>query len=134
MNPEPRAQFTFFRSYHEAISTLKPRARLACYDAVARYALDGVTPELQGPAATVFILMKPVLDKGRARAEAGALGGSRPKANGRQTASDKEKERDIHSHKEWKKESGASGTVIPSTEELIRQRREEWARVLDGLG
>ncbi len=140
MNLEPRTQFTFFRSYYEAISTLKPRARLACYDAVARYALDGETPELQGSAATVFILIKPILDKGRARAEAGALGGSKTKANGKQTASDKEKEkeRNIHSHKEWEKEGGAfrhkpPAPYISSDEELLRQRRAEWKQVLDEL-
>ena len=85
-----RGQFTFYRSYYEAIRCLPKKERLAAYEAIASYALDGFEPTLQGVAQTAFILIRPTLDTGRKRAQSGSKGG----ANSKQTASEKEIEKE----------------------------------------
>lgn len=72
-----RAQFTFYRSYWEAIQNLPKKDRLIAYEAVTDYALNGTPPQLKGAAATAFILIKPTLDTARKRATAGKRGGSK---------------------------------------------------------
>ncbi len=66
-----RGQFTFYRSFYEALKHLPARARLAAYEAIIAYALDGVEPELTGTAATAFVLIRPVLDSARRKASGG---------------------------------------------------------------
>lgn len=63
-----RGQFTFYRSFFVAISRIRKKsARADIYDAVCRYALDGILPDMDkledGPAI-VFDLIRPVLDAG----------------------------------------------------------------------
>lgn len=84
---DERSQFTFYRSYWEAIQMLPKKERLAVYEAISAYALNGSAPALSGAAATVFILVKPTLDTGRRKAEIGKKGGSKAKANGKQDGS-----------------------------------------------
>lgn len=72
-----RSQFTFYRSYWEAIENLPKKDRLLAYEAVADYALNGTEPQLKGTAATAFILIRPTLDTARKRAKAGKQGGSK---------------------------------------------------------
>lgn len=86
-NETDRGQFTFYRSYFDALRTLSKKDRLAAYEAIAAYALDGTEPVLTGPAATAFILIRPTLDTGRKRAKSGKQGGSKTEANGEQTES-----------------------------------------------
>ena len=81
-----RDQFTFYRSFYEALRTLPKSARLAAYEGITAYALDGEAPELHGAAATAFLLVKPVLDSARAKAKAGKLGADALQANRRQRA------------------------------------------------
>lgn len=76
-NAMERAQFTFYRSYWEALQTLPKKDRLQAYEAITDYALNGTEPHLTGPASTAFILIKPTLDTGRKRAEAGKTGGAK---------------------------------------------------------
>ena len=108
-----RSQFTFYRSFYEALRTLPKSARLAAYEAITAYALDGEAPELHGAAATAFLLVKPVLDSARAKAKAGKLGADALQANRRQTAgaapaepgqSSGEGEKETEAEKEKKKE------------------------------
>lgn len=63
-----RDQFTFYRSYYEAIRTLPKKEQTAVLLAVCSYALDGEVPELSGAALSVFTLIRPVLDSGRKKA------------------------------------------------------------------
>lgn len=76
-NAMERAQFTFYRSYWEALQTLPKKDRLQAYEAITDYALNGTEPHLTGPASTAFILIKPTLDTGRKRAAAGKSGGEK---------------------------------------------------------
>lgn len=90
MEEMERQQFTFYRSFYEALKNLPSRDRLAVYDAVCAYALDGTEPAVTGVAATVFTLIRPVLDTGRKRARTGKQGGKSDKANAKQKESKSE--------------------------------------------
>jgi hypothetical protein len=100
-----RGQFTFFRSYWEALQTLPKKERLAAYEAICDYALNGTEQEMTGSAATAFILIKPTLDSGRKKAASGKHGGengkgikkqteSKPKAKAKQPKREKEREKE----------------------------------------
>lgn len=85
---EPRNQFTFYRSFYDAISDLPKTQQAATILAVCAYALYEEEPQkLPRASMACFKLMKPVLDAGRAKAENGAKGG---KANGKQNESSPE--------------------------------------------
>lgn len=90
-----RKQFTFYRSYWQALSTLPKKDRLAAYEAIVNYALNGIEPQLTGSAATAFILIRPTLDTAKRRAETGRAGGSKTKAKAKQNLSEKEIEKEI---------------------------------------
>ena len=93
---EGRNQFTFYRSYCEAIEQMKPADQLAVLRAIMYYALDNKEPEkLNAAQRSVFVLIRPVLETGRKRAVSGRIGGSKPKANKKQTPREKEKEGEI---------------------------------------
>ena len=112
-----RTQFTFYRSFREAIKCLPDEERLKAYEAIIDYALNETEPEVSGAAMAVFLMAKPTLDNSRKKAESGSAGGtsgtgdskqrpskpqasdkqtaSKPQANRKQTASKKEKEIEI---------------------------------------
>ena len=82
---KPRNQFTFYRSYYDAIQALSKRDQSALILAVCAYAIYETPPKgLSNAAFTAFNLIKPTLDSGRKKAESGSLGGQ---ANGKQTES-----------------------------------------------
>ena len=91
-----RKQFTFYKSYYDAISELPKKDQSALILAVCAYALyEEPAKGLSIAASTAFKLIKPTLDSGRKKAESGALGGqasgkpseSKPQANGKQSGS-----------------------------------------------
>lgn len=56
---EDRKQFTFYASFHEAAQTLEtPEERIALYEAICAYALNGTEPQLTGPADGMFMLIR----------------------------------------------------------------------------
>lgn len=108
-----REQFTFYRSYYEALKKLSKRDREQTIMAICAYALDEEIIPLSGPASVMFLLVKPTLDSGRKKAANGKQGGSKPKAKGKQSAS--EKEGDIE--KEWEIENECyPPTHLPTSE------------------
>lgn len=71
-----RPQFTFYRSYWEAIRGLPKKEREVALEAIISYALDETQPDSLSPVANaVFLLVKPTLDKGRQKAINGKAGG-----------------------------------------------------------
>ena len=64
-----RDQFTFYRSYYEALKHLSKRDRADVLMAVIGYALDEEEPKLSGVPLSVFTLIRPVLDTGRNKAK-----------------------------------------------------------------
>ena len=63
-----RDQFTFYRSYYEALKNLPKRDQTAVLMAVIGYALDETEPLLSGVPLSVFTLIRPTLDSGRNKA------------------------------------------------------------------
>lgn len=64
-----RDQFTFYRSYYEALKHLPKRDRADVLMAVIGYALDEEIPKLSGVPLSVFTLIRPTLDSGRNKAK-----------------------------------------------------------------
>ena len=80
-----RDSFIFYRSFAEAIKKLKnDDERLAIYEAIIDYALDGIEPNIDDIPAMAFTLIKPQIDANNKRYANGQKGG-RPKANENQT-------------------------------------------------
>lgn len=101
-----RGQFTFYRSFWEAIKVLPKKDRLPILESIISYALDGAEPAtLTQSQLAFFSLVRPNLDASRKKAESGKQGGKVNKANGKQTESkpkqtESEKERENEKEKE----------------------------------
>lgn len=99
-----REQFTWYRSYYEALKTLPAKDFKKAVLAVCAYALDEETPNLDGVPNSVFTLIRPTLDSGRIKA-ANRMNKARTKQeqNGNkpeQTAKEKENEKESESESE----------------------------------
>lgn len=71
-----REQFTFYRSFYEAVKRLPKRKRMAFVMAIVEYGLDHVEPTgLDDTQYGFFLLTKPVLDSAWRKAKSGAIGG-----------------------------------------------------------
>ena len=70
-----RKQFTFYRSYYEAVQALNKRDQTAVLLAVCDYALNETEPNLTGAAKAIFALIRPTLDAARRKAEGGMAKG-----------------------------------------------------------
>jgi hypothetical protein len=64
-----RKYFAFFLSYFEAIEELPKKYQLAVYRAICRYSLCGEETPLEGVPKSIFISLKPALDKNRKKSE-----------------------------------------------------------------
>lgn len=64
-----RKQFTWYRSYYDALKEIPAEEFRAIVLAVCAYALDGEEPELSGVARAIFTLVRPTLEVGRSKAE-----------------------------------------------------------------
>lgn len=130
-----RTQFTFYKSFYDALSMLrKATDRAMAYDAICRFALFGVEPDVEGmpePVAMAMLLILPTLTSGRRKAFSGKAGGlkqsaskpeanwkqseSKPEANQKQNASKKEKEGEIEIENESSPPSPPQGeTAAPA--------------------
>lgn len=63
-----RDQFTWYRSYYEALRTLPAKDFQIAVLAICAYALDEEVPSLSGVPNSVFTLIRPTLDSGRNKA------------------------------------------------------------------
>ena len=143
---ERRKQFTFYRSYYDAVLHLNKRDQRDVLMALCAYAIDGAEPNLTGAAATAFILIRPTLDSSRRKADNRIGKGSKQNQNENKNGStdeqignekekeeerEKESEKEKESYKESKKESAASGEAssargsgksgfVPPTVEAVR--------------
>lgn len=58
-----RKKFNFMKSFYEAVETLPPKDRPKMYEAIIKYSFeDNYNPDFKGVLATVWILIKPILD------------------------------------------------------------------------
>ena len=100
-----RDQFTFYRSFWEALKALPKKDQLSFVLAIGSYVFEEESKPATGAAAASFLLVKPILDKASKRAASGKQGGSKPKANRKQTEENRkqtesEKEGEVEGEKE----------------------------------
>ena len=68
--------FVFYKSFRDAAMMLRPEERLALYDAITEYGIEGeITSALPGTVGALFTLIKPQLDANAAKKTAGKRGG-----------------------------------------------------------
>lgn len=60
--------FTFFRSYHEALSELCDRDKKALLIAITNYVFDDITPEFKGVKKSIWSLIEPHLKVSKIKA------------------------------------------------------------------
>ncbi len=105
---EERKSFLFYRSFWSGGSKLKPRERLAFYDALSLYAFTGQETSLPHSAAICWEFAKPLIDSNNKKYEDGSKGGRPQKTTGFDdgitTGSDSLK--NISEDKEKEKEKG----------------------------
>ena len=99
-----RDQFTFYRSFWEALKVLPKKDQLPFVTAICTYVFEGESKPLTGQASASFLLVKPILDKASKKAANGKRGGSKPKANRKQTESNIEGEVEIEVEGEVERE------------------------------
>jgi hypothetical protein len=105
---------TFYASFWEAIGGLPKKDQLPVLRAVIAYGLYGSHEEnLSTAQNALFTLMKPNLDASRKRAASGRNGGSKPKANAKQTEREKEREKEKENEIENECYMGQSGVCLP---------------------
>ena len=86
-----RESFVFYRSFYESSKRLPSEVQCEVYNAIMEYALNGNLPtELSTIANSIFILIKPQIDKNNKRYENGKNGG-RPVISG-------DKQKPNHNH------------------------------------
>lgn len=137
-----REQFTFYRSYYEALKDLPEKERAKVLFAILDYALDEQTPnELTGICSVCFKLIRPTLDSGRIKA---ANRKNRTKTNEEQNENETEtkpeqkrkekegeKEGECEKEREGESEYDSSNPQTPFdlTDDELREIRQERAEV-----
>lgn len=143
-----REQFTFYRSYYEAMKDLSVEECAKLLLAIAAYALDEEEPELSGSCSACFKLIRPTLDSGRNKA-ANRMNVEeqteiKPKSNSNKAKTNqnkleqteikseqtetnrKEREKERECEKEKEREYDSSSTPVPPlTDDELRRMREE---------
>ena len=142
-----RSQFTWYRSYYEALKTLPAKEFKSVVLAVCAYALDEEAPSLSGVSNSVFTLIRPTLDSGRNKA---ANRINKQKSNAEQTnikteqtdikrktnreqteikteQNGKEKERENEKERDIEKESESENDSSPPYPPLDRSFEKFWA-------
>ena len=141
-----RSQFTFYRSYYDALKDLKASDRSKIYDAVLEYVFDEKAPSLSGTVAAIFQLIKPTLDAGAKKAENRL---NKTKSNEEQTENkknqsrkEKEKEREVEREIEVESEREieneyyiiSSSTTPPNPPEYDPELSETVSAFQDAFG
>lgn len=70
-----RDSLVFYRSFADAAKYLSDDDRLRFFDGLVAYALDDQEPDFDGPAAGMFLLIKPQIDANNRKYENGKRGG-----------------------------------------------------------
>lgn len=119
-----RDQFTFYRSYYEALKHLPKRDRADVLMAVIGYALDEEIQKLSGVPLSVFTLIRPTLDSGRNKAK-NRLNkqktnqeqtGTKQEQNGKEGESEREVEKELEREVESECEGeGENDSSLPPT-------------------
>ena len=122
-----RNQFTFYRSYRDALRALNAKDFKAVVLAICDYALDESEPCLSGVPFAVFTLIRPTLDSGRNKA-----------ANRKNKAKTKEeqngnKSEQTRKEKEGEKENDSSLSISLSRKAPTFDEVVEYAKLRGGI-
>lgn len=79
---EKESSFVFYRSFMEATDNCPENERPYIYEAIVKYALDGLQPKLKGSLKIVWPLIKPQLDANRVKRQNGRKGAALRKTTG----------------------------------------------------
>lgn len=80
-----RDSFVFYRSFFDAVEELDKEDRLAAFEAIVRYALDGTEEKQKGAVNAIMSVIKPLLDVSRQNYLNGRKGGRPKKPNRNRT-------------------------------------------------
>lgn len=135
-----REQFTFYRSYYDALKNLPEKERAKVLFAILEYALDEQEQNnLEGICAACFLLIRPTLDSGRIKAanrknkaetnEEQTKNKTKTKAEQNRKEKEVEKEREVEVEKEREVESEYD-SITPNpyydlTDDELRRLRQE---------
>lgn len=114
----PRNQFTFYRSYYEALKNLPQKDQTKVLMAVCAYALDDEPPTLSGVPLSVFTLIRPTLDTGRNK----SLNRKNKTKSNKEQTKNKQESNEEQTCKEREGEKEVEGEVegdTPSTTTLL---------------
>lgn len=131
-----RTQFTFYRSYYDAIRELPKKEQTSVLLAICAYALDSEEPKLSGTASAIFTLVRPTLDVGRRKAMGGRNGtpakdsGKMEERHQKDPAKEKEKEKEREGEKEKEEEREDECPLPPVSPPPGRHRYGKYANVL----
>ena len=116
---EERKSFLFYRSFWSGGSKLKPRERLAFYDALAQDAFTGQETSLPHNAAICWEFAKPLIDSNNKKYADGSKGGRPQKTTGsdslKNISEDKENEKDKREGKGERRTRQARNEKKPQT-------------------
>ena len=131
-----RDQFTFYRSYYEALKNLPEEERAKVLFAILEYALDEQEQnKLEGICAACFLLIRPTLDSGRIKA---ANRKNKTKTNEEQSGNKagtiqeqkpKEREKEVEKEVESEYDSITPNPSFDLTDDELRRIRQEQADV-----
>ena len=98
--------FVFYDSFRDSVEDMDDKDRLAFYEAIINYSLDGKTPnELSKELTRMFKLVKPQLDANTKRKKDGKKGG-RPSKKDDENVSNNYEETIVSEEENYKKTSG----------------------------
>ena len=142
----PREQFTFYRSFWDALQEQSNKVKSELLLAICAYALDDEEPKGLSPnAAMGFRLIRPVLDTGKRKSENGKNGGnskqseSKSEANKKQTTSDIEVEKEIEKEVEIEYEcinnkAGKPPRTCYGEYGWVKLTEEQYQKLISDLG
>lgn len=126
-----RNQFTFYRSYRDALRALNAKDFKAVVLAICDYALDESEPCLSGVPLAVFTLIRPTLDSGRNKA---ANRQNKTKTKEEQSGNKSERtSKEKEGEKEREKENDSSLSISLSRKAPTFDEVAEYAKLRGGL-
>ena len=126
-----RNQFTFYRSYRDALRALNAKDFKAVVLAICDYALDESEPCLSGVPFAVFTLIRPTLDSGRNKA---ANRKNKAKTKEEQNGNKSEQTRkEKEGEKEGEKENDSSLSISLSRKAPTFDEVVEYAKLRGGI-
>lgn len=108
--------FTFFRSYHEALSELCDRDKKALLVAITNYIFDDITPEFKGVKKSIWSLIEPHLKVSKIKANSAKKKSNQNQNEIKSKSNQNQNSNSVLSEKENKKEKKNKEIEIEDSE------------------